>query len=66
MAGIAGADGFVEVVSGGAGARHQHRAGADFFTGAAVQELYSVAAPGMKLRRRRWRRWGGLYGRFER
>ena len=42
MAGIAEADGFVEVVSDGAGAGDQHCAGADFLADAKVQELYSV------------------------
>ncbi len=34
-------DGF-EIVSDGDGAGHQHRAGTDIFTDAAIQELYSV------------------------
>ena len=42
MVGIAGADGFVEAVSDGAGAGDQHCTGADFFADAEVQELYSV------------------------
>ncbi len=42
VAGIAGADGLVEVVPDGAGPRHQHRAGADILADPALQELHSL------------------------
>jgi len=42
VAGIAGADGFAEVVSDGAGAGGQHCTTTNFLASIAVQELYKV------------------------